>query len=186
MALRVDYTRLLQYAIMAGTVMCAGCQSRTPDMKVVPPEEALFGKWVIDRERTTWEDLENVWESQVVKPEDGYLELSPDGHFVIEAMPDVSSEVRFSDIQHRNGEGTWSIRCPAYHPPYIWLKCSEMDGHRIQGHEMAFWFIEEDNEYYLRASIDAEFDFLVLRRIEAAKPDSANQSRNGGPRRWSF
>ena len=96
MALRVDYTRLLQYAIMAGTVMCAGCQSRTPDMKVVPPEEALFGKWVIDRERTTWEDLENVWESQVVKPEDGYLELSPDGHFVIEAMPDVSSEVRFS------------------------------------------------------------------------------------------
>lgn len=193
MALRSDLACQPLYPVIVGIAVCLGCACEPPNMAIAPPDEVLYGRWIIDQERTTWHALRDLWKIETAKPEDASLEIAPDGHFAVDAFPDVSFGSQFSDVRHRSGQGTWMIRHPARQAPYMWLVFSEVNGECTEGSEMAFWFVEENNTYYLRATLDAEFDYLVLRKTERIEgescPSGKRGTREGGKtsgRHWSW
>lgn len=175
MAARCSGIYVVHYLLIGLIAVCSGCPPAVPYMTIAPPKHVIHGKWVIDQERTTWPEAKALWNSGASDPQRGYLELSADGQFGIEDLPDFSTRAFHSNVRHRSGRGVWELSWGTVgarpgsmtRHPIIRMDFVEVDGKDVDKHRAVLWFLLESGDYYLTASIDPNFpDHLTLRKVE--------------------
>ncbi|NQT37126.1 MAG: hypothetical protein HQ581_06535 [Planctomycetes bacterium] len=89
---------------------------------------------MIDRERTTWSKAIPLLENGIMGPHRGYLEIRPDGQFIIEDLPDFSFQATGRIVPHQSASGSWDIRPASGNQlSCLWLDFEIVNGQTVEG-----------------------------------------------------
>ena len=134
-------------------------------LKSAPPKDQICGTWVIDAERTTWDEA-----SGVIDPQRGHLEITADGQFLIQDLPDFSLHIG-PIVPRQSGSGDWWTNIDTQGFAYLWLDFQVVDGKPTEDKCAAAYFRQEGQDYFLHVTIvDPDTgDALVMRKTEATR-----------------
>lgn len=138
-------------------------------LKDAPPKDRICGIWVIDPDRTTWRDAKPLLARGEIGPQHGYLEITADGRFVIENLPDFSFGCFGPIVPHQSGSGTWWTAFDQMNEwSYLWLHFEKVDGKSVEDKTASVHFRREGDDYFLHVIIiDPDTgDALVMRKTD--------------------
>ncbi len=149
-----------------------------------PPKDRICGIWVIDPDRTDWAEAKPLLEDGSIGPQRGRLQISPDGRFDIEDLPDFSKFHRGPIAPHLSASGGWQIKFDVMtERVYLWLEFDKVDGRSTEDKVATIRFLCEGEEYFLHVTIrdPDQGDALVMRKSEnppKASPDTDEKPSN--------
>jgi len=136
---------------------------RYPFLTSRPATESVCGRWVIDSELTTGFEGDQLLRTG--HQHDGYLELTPDGRFTIQAMPKFWAH-SMASYEPSSASGTWRWENDNNNWVMVNLYFEQVNGKKAGDWDWGHSYIaQKGSNYYLYFIIDFDsYDFVVVRK----------------------
>ncbi len=139
-------------------------------LKCVPSQEKICGSWCIDPIHTTWKDAIRLMNDQAMHRQQGCLNITTDGRFTVNDLPDFTTFITGPISTHRNGSGRWWTGIDDMSGnSYIWLEFESIDETPVKDKNATSYFRCYGPELFLHIIIKDpdNGDVLVLRKEDA-------------------